>query len=51
MAKKSETGADTVDPKLLSYEDFHPLAELSEDKDNIILTLHLPGMFIFSLIH
>ncbi|XP_031247406.1 protein RESTRICTED TEV MOVEMENT 2-like [Pistacia vera] len=42
MAKKSQTGAETMDPKLLSYEDFHPFAEMSEDKDNIILTLHLP---------
>ncbi|XP_044462506.1 inactive protein RESTRICTED TEV MOVEMENT 2-like isoform X2 [Mangifera indica] len=42
MANTSQTGAGTTDARLLSYEDFHPLAELSEDKDNFILTLHLP---------
>ncbi|XP_044462508.1 inactive protein RESTRICTED TEV MOVEMENT 2-like isoform X2 [Mangifera indica] len=43
MANTSQTCACITDPRLLSYEDFHPSTEFNEGKDNFILTLHLPG--------
>ncbi|KAJ0101456.1 hypothetical protein Patl1_05812 [Pistacia atlantica] len=45
MFEKSQTGEanDDLEPKLSSYEDFHPFAELTEDKDNNILSVYLPG--------
>ncbi|KAJ0045155.1 hypothetical protein Pint_05743 [Pistacia integerrima] len=46
MAEKSRTCAanDDLEPKLSSYEDFHPFAELyTEDKDYNVLAVHLPA--------
>ncbi|XP_031247366.1 inactive protein RESTRICTED TEV MOVEMENT 2-like [Pistacia vera] len=46
MVEKSRTCAanDDLEPKLSSYEDFHPFAELcTEDKDYNVLAVHLPG--------
>ncbi|KAJ0046665.1 hypothetical protein Pint_05742 [Pistacia integerrima] len=44
MFEKAQTGEanDDLEPKLSSYEDFHPFAELTEDKDNNILSVYLP---------
>lgn len=48
MAEKPKicAAAFELEPKVRSYEDFHPYAELNtEEKDNNILTVYLPGIF------